>query len=370
VVTLGGLVVLSELTLPGYFLFDWEGGTEEPPHWRTPLSLILMPRTGGPGGAYPLLVIGLALMLACAWSLQRAQLESTLGYRMEAPRATSASSLAMHSATLCKISIVLTYNVSLLLVGPEIHGWHTPQTAFYCLFSRRSRFVFDRMHAEPGQYSPHYDYYLLLFPLALVGLMALHHFNMLRPGSGSFLFSSGGVLKEAETEGEKRVRYYSNTRRVAAAITIQRVARLKMTSAPTVCGTAAGAVSTPWGMINRMFDDLVGGNGRTASPSPVAPMKEGLAPRDGAGEWDRAERSSSGREAGAGGPAAGGGGVGGEYEGEDEPPLEEEGGGEEEEEEPDTSHAPPGRSSQATRSTPVSPAHTAGRRRSSAGEEQ
>jgi len=37
---LGGLIVLSELTLPGYFLFDWEGGEDGTPLWRTPLRYL------------------------------------------------------------------------------------------------------------------------------------------------------------------------------------------------------------------------------------------------------------------------------------------------------------------------------------------
>jgi len=74
------------------------------------------------------------------------------------------------------------------------------QTYFYCLFAKRSRFVLDRAHAS--FYSPHYDYYLLLFPLCLVALMLVHHYNLgQKLGSKSFRFAADGVLKQSETEG-------------------------------------------------------------------------------------------------------------------------------------------------------------------------
>jgi len=83
------------------------------------------------------------------------------------PQLKCTGSLAFHAALLCRISIMLCYNVNLLLLAPEDTRFATPNTVFYCLFGARSRMV---VHGH--------DYYLLISPLLLLLLFCFFHLNL------------------------------------------------------------------------------------------------------------------------------------------------------------------------------------------------
>lgn len=87
---------------------------------------------------------------------------------MATPSATDTGSLAFNSAVFCRLSVMLVYNVDLLVLPTESDGLATTQTRFYCRFGRKARL------AILGK-----DYYLLLVPLLLLLLFLALYLEVL-----------------------------------------------------------------------------------------------------------------------------------------------------------------------------------------------
>ena len=165
------LMLSSEAALALYFTWPPPDTYEDepPPHEptflgdRTPLGLLLLPSgvdaplNHGLAGALALLGVGVTLFLFCAWSLDRWQsviARDVFWYFGMRPAATDTGSLAFNSAMLCRVAVMLTYNLDLLLLAPDKDGGSTPQTIFYCVFAKRSRLKAPEMRPRCTRDAP------------------------------------------------------------------------------------------------------------------------------------------------------------------------------------------------------------------------
>ena len=136
--------------------------------------------------------------------------ESIFWFRGFHRGATDAGSLAFHSACFCRLSVMLAYNVNLLVIPPEQArapppvpaavpplsplalmralpaaaltpsrpfippsqaGLSTEQTHFYCLFAKKSRLLLTPSGDK--------DFYLLVTPALLLLLYVAYQFDVL-----------------------------------------------------------------------------------------------------------------------------------------------------------------------------------------------